>query len=201
MTTAATFWDERFRGDDYVYGIEPNEFLVAEAGRLPPGGRVLSLGEGEGRNAVFLAGRGHSVTAVDASRVGLRKAERLAATRGVALDLVHADLADFVPAEGSYAGVISIFCHLPPATRRLALGRAVRALAPGGVLLLEAYTPRQLAHGTGGPRDVALLVEPEALRDELAGLDLVVLREVEREGQLHHGRSAVVQTVGVRREA
>lgn len=201
MSDPGSFWDARFAAEHYVYGTAPNDFLAAEAARIPAGGAVLSLGEGEGRNATFLAGRGHAVTCVDASIEGLRKTERLAAARGVRLTLVHADLADYAPAPGAFAGVISIYCHLPPAVRRLALARAAAALAPGGVLLLEAYTPRQLRHGTGGPRDEALLVEPAALREELGGLELAVLRELERdvhEGVFHHGRSAVVQAVAVK---
>lgn len=87
-------WDERYDGADYVYGTEPNEFLVSQIGQLPPG-RVLCLAEGEGRNAVFLAEHGFAVTAVDQSAVGLAKAERLAAQRGVHIETVVADLAEF----------------------------------------------------------------------------------------------------------
>jgi 2-polyprenyl-3-methyl-5-hydroxy-6-metoxy-1,4-benzoquinol methylase len=109
-------WDQRYGGEEYAYGTAPNEFLVAMAPRLPMG-RVLCLGEGEGRNAVWLAGRGYEVTAVDASRVGLEKAERLAAERGVTITTVHADLAKHDIDPDAWDGILSIFCHLPPALR------------------------------------------------------------------------------------
>jgi SAM-dependent methyltransferase len=197
---SASHWDERFGGDEYLYGTEPNDLVRAEAHRVPAG-PVLSLGEGEGRNAAFLGALGHAVTAVDYSRVGLDKAERLAAARGVTLTTVLADLADYAPPEASFAGVLSIFAHTPPEVRAPLHARVGRALLPGGVFILEAYRPEQLAHGTGGPKDVRLLPTLAQLRHELAGLELIVAREVERdvyEGRLHGGRSATVQIVAVK---
>jgi len=110
-------WDERYDGADYVYGTEPNDFLVSQFGNLPPG-RVLCLAEGEGRNAVFLAEHGFAVTAVDQSVVGLAKAERLAAQRGVQIETIVADLADFSIAPRSWEGIVSIFAHTSPTVRR-----------------------------------------------------------------------------------
>lgn len=193
-------WDLRYEGDTYKYGREPNDFLREVSGRIPPG-PVLSLAEGEGRNAVFLAGLGHRVTGVDGSAVAVDKAKRLAAERGVAdaTDFIHADLADFPIEPGAWAGVVSIFAHLPPPVRQTVHRRVVDGLRPGGVLILEAYTPDQLAHGTGGPPTAELMMGLETLRDELAGLELEVGREIEREireGTLHRGRSAIVQIVG-----
>jgi SAM-dependent methyltransferase len=194
------FWDERFRAGEYVYGTEPNDFLAEHAG-LIPAGRVLALGEGEGRNAVFLARRGHPVTAVDWSVEGQRKAAALAARHGVTIGYQLADLADLEPAADTFTGVISIFCHLPMAVRGPLYRRAARALQPGGVMIIEAYSPAQLALATGGPKDRALLVSKDALVHELAGLELVIARERERdvhEGPLHGGRSAVTQVVARR---
>ena len=193
-------WDQRFGAEGYAYGTEANDFVVEQAARIPPG-PVLCLAEGEGRNAVFLAGRGHPVTAVDFSRAGQQKAAALAAARGVALDYVVADLAEFEPAAGAFSGVVAIFMHLPPALRHTVYQRAAAALAPGGVVVIEAYTPAQLAHGVGGPKDPALLVTLADLELDLAGLELVVAREREREiqeGALHQGQSAVVQVVARR---
>jgi len=193
-------WDLRYGGDDYAYGREPNDFLREMAPRIPAG-PVLCLAEGEGRNAVFLAGRGHRVTAVDASRMGIEKTRRLAADRGVDIHAVHADLAGFSIASGVWAGVVSIFAHLPPPLRRTLHREIVTGLQPGGVFILEAYTPAQLALGTGGPPVVELMMELDVLQGELEGLEWVVARELEREiqeGTFHIGPSAVVQLVGVR---
>ena len=198
---SSNLWDERFAGEAYAYGREPNDFLRAEAHRIPPG-PVLCLAEGEGRNAVFLAGLGHPVTAVDLSREGLRKTEQLARERGVSVTTVRADLASYELEPGAYAGVVAIFAHLPPAVRRRVHARVVTALRPGGVFLLEAYTPDQLALGTGGPKDPAMLVTLADLQAELGPLRIELGREVRREiheGTLHAGPSATVQLVAARR--
>lgn len=200
MTFDAAFWDERFSREDFVYGTEPNEFVAAMAARIPAG-PVLCLAEGEGRNAVFLATRGHAVTAVDQSATGLAKARRLAAARGTSITTCVADLAAFPIEPAAWSGVVTTFGHLPPALRRTVFASAVRGLRPGGVFVLEAYTPAQLAYDTGGPRARELLMTADALREELAGLRFDVLHEIEREvheGSSHTGRAAVVQVLGVR---
>jgi len=194
-------WDERYSSLDYAYGTEPNDFLVAACPQLPPG-RVLCLAEGEGRNAVWLAQQGFEVTAVDASAAGLEKARRLAAERSVHVELVHADLAHYRIEPGVWDGVVSIFCHLPPPLRDQVHRQVVDGLRPGGVLLLEAYTPRQLQFATGGPPVAELTMDLESLRRELTGLELVHAEELEREvheGRYHFGRGAVVQLIGIKR--
>ncbi len=197
---SSSFWDERFGAEQYAYGREPNDFLRQQAARIPAG-PVLCLADGEGRNSTFLAGLGHEVTAVDYSAVGLQKARRLASERGVALTTVEADLAEFEPPREDYAGIVAIFAHLPVDVRRRVHGWAARALRPGGVFVLEAYTLAQLPLGTGGPRDPALLMSLSALEQELAPLEIVLGQELERElqeGSFHSGRSATVQLVAVR---
>jgi SAM-dependent methyltransferase len=195
-------WNKRYAKPGYAYGTEPNDFLVSVTERIPKG-RVLSLGEGEGRNAVHLASLGYDVTAVDVSDVGLEKARRLATERDATLSTVAADLAAYTIEPDTWDGIISIFCHLPRRLRQQVHVNAVRGLKTGGTFVLEAYTPRQLDLGTGGPPDRELLVSLEELQLELSALDLVLARETERhvaEGRCHYGRSAVVQVVGVRRE-
>lgn len=196
-------WDERYSQPGFAYGTEPNEFLAAVADRIPAG-PVLSLGEGEGRNAAYLAGLGHRVVAVDQSEVGLAKARQLAADRGRTIETVSADLADYPIEPGAWAGIVSIFCHLPRRVRVPLYAAAVRGLRPGGLFVLEAYTPDQIARGTGGPKDPDMLVTLADLTAELAGLELVHTREVDREvreGAYHTGVAAVVQVVGRRPSA
>jgi hypothetical protein len=195
-----TTWDERYSSPDYAYGTEPNAFVAAMAPRIPAG-PVLCLAEGEGRNAVHLSCLGHAVTAVDQSAVGLGKAQALAATRGVALTTIAADLADYAIAPGRWAGIVSTWAHLPPALRRAVHAKVVAGLQPGGVYILEAYTPAQLAFGTGGPKDPSLCMTLAGLGDELAGLEFEVARECVRdvtEGTFHTGRGAVVQVLARR---
>lgn len=193
-------WDARYAGDDYVYGTAPNDFLAGQLDRLPRG-RALCLGEGEGRNAVFLAQQGHEVLAVDASATGMAKARRLARERGVEIETRVADLAVFPIAPGQWDLIVSVFCHLPPPLRRNVHRAVVAGLRPGGAFLLEAYTPRQLAFGTGGPPARELMMSLESLREELRGLDFAHGVETEREvveGSLHTGRGAVVQVLALK---
>lgn len=197
---STNMWDVRFAEPELAYGDQPNDFLREAAANLEPG-RALCLAEGQGRNAVWLAERGFATTAVDLSAVGLRRARNLAASRGVNIETVVADLSTWQAEPSSFDLVVAIFAHLPSPARAQMHQMAARALKPGGRLILEAYTPRQLAHNTGGPRDVAMLVEPEVLRAELDGLVVETLQEVEREiheGAFHNGLSAVVQCVARR---
>lgn len=195
-------WDERFARDDYVYGTTPNDFLAEQAHRLPAGAFVASLGEGEGRNAVFLAEHGHRVLAIDASRVGLEKAKKLAGERGVSIetlctDLAHLDL-EAATAARPLDAIVSVFCHVPSALRREVHQKALAALAKGGLFIVEAYRPEQLAYHTGGPKDRDMLVRLAELEVDFAGTERVVGRELEREvveGMLHTGLAAVVQAV------
>ncbi|WP_018170043.1 cyclopropane-fatty-acyl-phospholipid synthase family protein [Thioalkalivibrio sp. ALMg9] len=190
-------WDERYAEDDYVYGTEPNDFLRAAVANVPRG-RALCLAEGEGRNAVFLAQQGFDVLAVDSSAVGLQKAQRLAEDRGVQIETLVADLADYAIEPDSWDLIVSIFCHLPPDVRRRLHAEVVAGLRPGGVFILEAYTPAQLEWGTGGPPIAELMMTREALTEELDGLEFEEAVERERdviEGRFHTGRGAVVQVL------
>ena len=193
-------WDQRYQRDEYVYGTSPNAFLESAAGYIPKG-RVLCLAEGEGRNAVFLAGRGYDVFAVDASAVGLQKAGRLAAAKGVSIHVEVKDLADYEIRPESWQAVVSIFGHLPPVLRKAVHRSVVAGLCPGGVFILEAYTPAQLKYGTGGPPSAEMMMTLAELGDELAGLKFEHALETERdirEGTQHKGRGAVVQVVAVK---
>lgn len=199
---ARPMWDARYAEEGYAYGTRPNDFLVAETGRIRKGGRVLCLAEGEGRNAVYLASQGFNVVAVDTSPIGLEKARRLAEATGVTIETVHADLADFDLGANEWDGIVSIFAHVRPALRRELHSAISGALNPGGVFLLEAYTPRQPEMpGNGGPPASRpdMFMSANGLADELKGLELDICREVDRdiqEGTYHTGLSAVVQVIG-----
>jgi SAM-dependent methyltransferase len=195
-------WNNRYAAPQYIYGETPNVFVAETASQIPAG-PVLCLAEGEGRNAVHLATLGHRVTAVDQSEAGLAKARRLAAARGVEIETVLADLGNFTIAPGVWSGIVATFAHLPPAIRHKVHAQAMRGLRPVGVFVLEAYTPAQLAFDTGGSKSPELLMTLAGLRDELAGLELLVGREIERdviEGEGHTGRGAVVQILARQHE-
>lgn len=192
-------WDRRYCEPGFAYGTEPNDFLVETADRyLPPKGEILSLGEGEGRNAVYLARRGFRVTGVDSSEVGLEKALGLAEQHAVDIHTVVADLRKYELGTACWDGVVSIWCHLPPELRGPVHRAVVAALKPGGVFLLEAYTPKQLELKTGGPPTADVMMTLAAVRAELGGLEILVGEEKLRavhEGKHHDGVSAVLQVV------
>lgn len=195
-------WDERYNTEEYAYGTEPNDFLKMNVDAIPKG-RVLSLAEGEGRNAVFLAKQGYSVTAVDSSSVGLDKAKKLAKENGVNIEFIYSDLADYEIGENQWDGIISIFCPLPTSLRKLVYKKVVRGLKPNGVFLLEAYTPKQLEYGTGGGNSVELMQSLDSLSSELRGLNFKHLLELERqviEGIYHTGIAAVAQVIGTKNQ-
>ncbi len=194
-------WDKRYAGEAYFYGTEPNDYLKQQADLFAEGARVLCLAEGEGRNAVYLAQRGMKVTAVDASTMGLAKAEKLARSRGVDITTQVADLTDYSLEHEAWDAIVSIFCHLP-SNARIRLHRQIfQALKPGGLFVLEAYRPEQLDYGTGGPPDPDWLMTEAELRAELGDLYLEEIQSIERsilEGQAHTGMSAVVQVLGLK---
>ena len=196
-------WDERYSAAEYVYGTEPNDYLREQMHRIAPGGRVLCIADGEGRNGVYLAEHGFDVTSVDASRVGLDKANALAAAQKVSITTVHADLADFDFGIAQWDAIVSIFCHLPPDLRTRIHAAIPASLRRGGIVILEAYTVDQLAHKTGGPPVPELMMSEEQLRHDFTSLHVVACDERTRmihEGTLHNGMSAAVQLVAQRKD-
>ena len=193
-------WEQRYGAEGYLYGTEPNDFLRQHVDRIPHG-RVLCLAEGEGRNAVFLARQGFEVASIDLAQAGVAKTHRLAKERGVTVDAMTGDLATADLGVQRWDGIVSIFAHIPASIRRDLHRRVVDALAPGGVFLLEAYTPAQIGRGTGGPPVLELAMTLPDLTRELDGLELVHAIETERdvvEGRGHTGRGSVVQVIARR---
>jgi SAM-dependent methyltransferase len=191
-----SFWNQRYASGNYLYGTEPNLFLAAHCSLLC--GPVLSLSEGEGRNAVFLASRGLEVLGVDISMVALEKAKKLAQSRGVEIKTIVADLETFEPEENHYGSVISISAHLPSTVRNRLYPLIERALRPDGIIMLEAYSENQLSRDTGGPKDADMLMTVDKLRREFPNFEPVLLREVEREvseGEGHTGMASVIQFI------
>lgn len=192
-------WDHNFSGAGYKYGTAPNAFIAAEAHRLAAGSRVLVPGDGEGRNGVWLAQQGHGVTAVDYSSVGLDKAGALAVQRGVTLHTELADLTQWQAPAQPFDAVVLVFVHLPPAIRNQVHRRLLQALKPGALVLIEAFTPKQLHLRSGGPKDVTMLYTLDLLRADLAaetrelmGLECETHLD---EGPGHQGPAHVVRGV------
>ena len=192
-------WNRRFAGDEFLFGRAPNAWLREHAGVWQPGQRVLCVADCEGRNSVWLAQQGLQVDAFDIAENGVAKARRLAAQAGVQVHYAVADGDQLAWPEGLYDGVAAIFIQFAdPAQRARLFERMQRALKPGGWLVLQGYTPRQLEHRTGGPPFVSHLYTEPMLRQAFAALEITALREFEAdlaEGRGHCGRSALIGLV------
>ncbi|MFO7548658.1 MAG: class I SAM-dependent methyltransferase [Acidimicrobiia bacterium] len=172
-------WDRRYADRPWLWTAEPNLFLVTEVGEMAPG-RALDLACGEGRNAVWLAERGWTVTAVDFSAVATARARELAELRGVEVDVIRHDLLTYEPAPLAYDLVSVMYLHLVAAERAGVLRSAVEAVAPGGTVLVVGHDLENLEHGHGGPQVPEVLYTAEAVAAELAPLAIVRAGQVTR---------------------
>jgi cyclopropane fatty-acyl-phospholipid synthase-like methyltransferase len=193
-------WNQRYgTTDDYLFGTLPNAFLLSQQHLLKPGAHCLAVADGEGRNGVWLAEQGLHVLSVDSSTVAVIKARRLAEQRGVEVDLEVADLLQWDWGTHRFDLVVAIFIQFAaPEQRKQVFANIRRCLKPGGLLLLQGYTPRQLEYGTGGPSQAENLYTETLLRDMFSGWDILHLREHDdfiSEGSAHHGMSALIDMV------
>ncbi|MGC8702625.1 MAG: class I SAM-dependent methyltransferase [Thiomonas sp.] len=192
-------WNARFAQPGLHYGAEPNAFLVRESARLAPGSRILSAADGEGRNSIWLAERGHHVTAFDLSPVAVDKARVWAQERGVAVDFHVAAVDEWDWKPDQFDAAVAIFVQFADPDLRARLFSGLwRTLKPGGLLLVEGYALEQMAYGTGGPGRPDHLYTLQLLRDLLPQADWLLLeqREAElHEGRGHVGRSALIDGV------
>ena len=192
-------WDERYATEDYVFGTEPNAFLLSQKDLLKPGMSCLAVADGEGRNGVWLAQQGLQVLSVEASAVALEKAKKLAAQRGVEIEFEQADLAHWNWGEHRFDMVAAIFIQFaPPALREQMFAGIKRCLKPGGLLLLQGYTPRQLEYKTGGPPVAENMYTEPLLREAFSDMEWLDFAEHDdhiQEGTGHSGMSALIDLV------
>lgn len=192
-------WDRRFQNKTYIYGKEPNEFIVYAQKQLKlKKGSLLAVAEGEGRNAVFMSEKGLSVTAWDYAEEGLKKTQALAAERHVEVQTALADLtdADWIPE--AYDAVVNIFGHIDPAGRESMLEGIKSTIKPGGYYISEVYSKHQLPYKTGGPPNEEFLYDAGEMLEAFKGWKIIhfFTGEVTRqEGKLHNGLSHVIQMI------
>jgi SAM-dependent methyltransferase len=191
-------WDRRYAERPWLWTAEPNLFLVTEVGDMAPG-RALDLACGEGRNAVWLAERGWTVTAVDFSEVATGRARELADFRGVEVEVIRHDLLGYAPQPGAFDLVVVMYLHLVPAERARVLRSAVEATAPGGTVLVVGHDVDNLERGHGGPQVAEVLYTAAAVAAELAPLAIArggqVTRAVETEAGIVTAIDTLVRAV------
>jgi cyclopropane fatty-acyl-phospholipid synthase-like methyltransferase len=206
MTTnmsGAPMWDQRYSAAEYVFGTDPAAFLARYAHLIEPGSEALVVADGEGRNSVYLAEQGVSVTAMDVSEVGVDKARRLATDRGATVDFRVADILGWEWTPNAFDVVVAVFIQFLDPKQRTAVFEGVqRTLRPGGRLLLHGYRVEQIQYATGGPSDPAHLYDEELLGEAFAGMEIEVLNSYDTtitEGAGHAGMSALIDLIAVKR--
>jgi ubiquinone/menaquinone biosynthesis C-methylase UbiE len=195
-------WESRFATGEYVFGMEPNYFLAAAAPLLPATGKALAVADGEARNGVWLAQQGLDVLSLDFSPAAQEKGRRLARECGVHVNFELADVHRWPYPDAAFDVVVEIFTQFStPAERALKWDGMRRALKPGGLLILQGYTPKQLQYATGGPRQLENLYTREMLEQAFAGFKDMRIVEEEREmheGARHKGMSAVIGLTAIK---
>ncbi|HZV22046.1 MAG TPA: class I SAM-dependent methyltransferase [Hyphomicrobiales bacterium] len=202
LSGQAEFWDERYRGDSYAFGKTPNAFLVSQSHYLSPGLRALVPGDGEGRNGVWLAGQGLTVDTVDVSPLGVEKARKLAAERGVIIGTEIADLLSWDWPRNRYDLVAALYVHFFDTDRPRMHRAMIEALKPGGILIFEAFSLAQAEmkkkYHSGGPPNTDMLYSNEKLSADFKDAEMLLLEEtiVELdEGHRHKGPAAVIRAI------
>jgi SAM-dependent methyltransferase len=198
LSEQQAFWNEKFKAQEHLYGTNPNAYIKQKSPLIKVQGRVLCLGEGEGRNALFLAKAGHDVTAIDASEVGLDKARKLTEYHGHTITTLHMDLAEWEPQAEAFDAVTASYLHLPQPLRGEVFAKAVATLRPGGVFIGEFFSTAQLAYTSGGPKLPELLYSVEDMQKNLEPQAVEIIELIQEithldEGTGHRGEASVVR--------
>ena len=200
FSDATQFWNQRFDKEEFIFGKEPNEYLALQTRNyLKPNDKVLCIADGEGRNGVWLAKQGMQVVGFDTSDIALKKAKQFARDNQVEVEYSFSDTDGFTWHENAYDAVIGIFIQFAdPQMRERIFQQTHKALKPGGIFILQGYTPKQLEYKTGGPSLIEHLYTEEMIRDlakEFQILDLCCYEKELNEGARHAGMSALLGLV------
>jgi SAM-dependent methyltransferase len=195
------FWNKRYSDEKYLYGKEPNQFLKEELSKIAPG-KILFLGEGEGRNAAYAASIGWDVDAVDYSAAGKAKAERLASEKGARINYHVEDLTNYFPQQNNYDAVVLIYLHMEEDLREIILEQSSAALKSGGKIIMEVFEKEQIKNDSGGPRNIEMLYSLQDVVESFIDLDFEKLSKdnIElSEGLGHQGKASVIRFVGIKK--
>jgi SAM-dependent methyltransferase len=198
-TNMKEFWNKRFSAGEYAYGTEPNLFFLEQAEKLKPG-KILFPAEGEGRNAVYAARLGWEVDAFDISTEAKQKAEKLAENNNVKIRFLVADFEDINYPKAYFDCLVLIYAHFKPEFRNRYHRSLLELLKPGGVILLEGFSKKQINMNSGGPKDIHMLFSRAELEKDFNSLSTIHITETEYildEGKYHQGLAAVIRLTGI----
>ncbi|MBM3338514.1 MAG: class I SAM-dependent methyltransferase [Betaproteobacteria bacterium] len=191
-------WNSRFAEPGYLFGEEPNNYLREAQAYLKPG-RCLMVADGEGRNGVWLAKQGHQVEGFDFSDLAIEKARALAKREQVSVQWEVCSWEQFNWRPERFDNVIGIFFQFAaPDVRSQIFANIDRALKPGGMLVIQGYTAKQLAYNTGGPGILEHMYDEALMRESFKNYRMLDLRTYEteiHEGRGHEGMSALLGMV------
>jgi SAM-dependent methyltransferase len=193
-------WNERYSAIDFAYGTKPNEYFKSEIDKLNPG-KLLLIGEGEGRNAIYAAKLGWKVDAVDFSEAGKAKALNLAKENNVDINYITKDLKEFEPRENYYNVVGIIYIHLEESLRKVVHRNVIKSLAKDGKVIIEVFEKEQIKYKSGGPKELDLLYSLEDIVTDFIDLDFLLLNKeiIElNEGKYHLGEAVVIRFTGMK---
>jgi len=199
MSDIGQLWDKKFSREGYFYGFEPNAFIKANTNLLTQGTEVLCLGEGEGRNAVYLASLGFNVTALDASPIGMTKALQMATNRGVSFKTELLDLEQWKPTH-TYDAIVTSYLHLEDPLRTEAFQTAIQSLKTDGYFIGEFFSLNQIPRDSGGPKKPELLYTLASLESIFSTPECEILHLQEEdvpldEGKGHQGEALVIRVI------
>ncbi|HEY6437263.1 MAG TPA: SAM-dependent methyltransferase [Ignavibacteriaceae bacterium] len=193
------FWDERFSVEEYIYGIEPNQFFKGQLNKIRSRGKILLPGEGEGRNAIYAAKLGWTVDAFDQSLVAKIKALKLAEANKVKINYSNIDLGEFNPQKNIYDCTAIIFVHLAPDFRSEFHKKIIDSIKPNGKIILELFSRNQFGKDSGGPKDLTMLSSIKEIENDFKKMRIILLEEKNiylDEGEKHSGLASVIRFVG-----
>jgi SAM-dependent methyltransferase len=194
------FWNDRFGAKDYAYGEQPNKFVKQELQKLTPG-KILFPAEGEGRNAVYAATLGWQVSAFDPSIEGRKKAELLAEKKGVHINYTLDNYENISFQKEQFDCIVLVFAHMHPLKRNEYHKKLITLLKPGGIVILEGFSKKQINNNTGGPKNIEMLFSEDELRSDFCSLSKLEITEIDtflNEGAFHQGEASVIRVLGMK---
>lgn len=201
MSNEVNFWDNRYRENDYAYGVDPSEIIAKNINLIKPKAKILSLAEGEGRNAVYLAKFGFNVTAVDFSQQAKQKALSLAKKENVDIVYEVGNLENFDIGVEKWDCIISIFCHTGLELRKNLFTKINDGIKQGGLFIFQGYNINQLKNNSGGPKNEDILFNIKELNDHFSNFNHTIKHNIAinlNEGKYHNGKSDILQFIATK---